>query len=223
MKQHLIFFAHTTYTKFLDLLSPPSCAYCKKLLLERSIFCTTCDKKIQPLVSTKLSITKKHAANVFAVSAYKEPLRSLILAKGWSDVTASKQLGQLIWQRTYIQNVPFDCIVPIPLHWTRYAKRGFNQAEEMANVLAKHSGKPVEHALKRSKRTKFQSEFSFEDRAQNVKGVLELNVEREKLKGKHILLVDDLMTSGATLRAAAKELLKCKPAKITVAVVCRVV
>ncbi len=116
---------------------------------KRTVFCDECIPLITPVVSVVLPITKKYSMKVFAVSAYKPPLKSLILAKGRSDIVASRELGQLIWDRTYIKHAPIDYFVPIPLHWTRFAKRGFNQAEEMAKVLSQQSSKPVEPLLKR--------------------------------------------------------------------------
>jgi ComF family protein len=161
---------------------------------------------------------------VFAISDYKDPLKKLILAKSWSDSLASYQMGQLLWEMVPLHNLDCDVIVPIPLHWTRYARRGFNQAHEIARVISKKKNIPIQHVIKRHKRTVYQSAVSSHARIDNVKDAFVLNDAYVKeYEGKHILLVDDLMTTGATLRAAAKVLLKLKPRKITVAVVCRVI
>ena len=119
-----------------DSIFPSLCAYCKVYQTERTVLCDRCMIRIAPVVSQQLTITKKKSINVFAVSLYQEPLKSLILAKRWSDRYASNQRGQLIWERTVLAHVQFDYLVPIPLHWTRYATRGFNQAEVMAQRLA---------------------------------------------------------------------------------------
>jgi len=161
---------------------------------------------------------------VFAISDYKEPLRSLILAKGHGDSLASYQLGRLIWQLTYVQQMPCDLLVPIPLHWTRYAWRGFNQADNIAQELSIASDKPVVSLLSRIKRTLPQSQLSQEARQYNVKDIFVLAIhDKHAYEGKHIVLIDDLMTTGATLRAAAKEVMKLKPASVTAVVACRVV
>ncbi len=188
------------------------------------VFCDTCTQKIMPVVSTSLQITQSKNMSVFAISDYKYPLKLLILSKGWSDIAASVQLGQLLWDMTNIKHLNFDYIVPIPLHWSRFAWRGYNQAEEIAKIIAKKSGKPVVHVLKRIKRTRYQSQLKFEDRKHNVKNVFALNLlAKDMFKNKHILLVDDLMTTGATLQDAARELFKVKTVKVSGGVVCRVI
>ncbi len=208
----------------LHFLAPPFCSSCKSFLHARDIFCQECKNSIRPVVSRTLSITKTRSIKVLAISDYKEPLKSLILAKGRFDIVASHQLGTLIWQMTHLKNSSFDYIVPIPLHWKRFAKRGYNQADEMAKVIAQKSGKPVTHLLSRSRHTKYQSSLDQDKRAENVEDVFALTVDDDtQYHGSHILLVDDLITTGVTLRAAARELLKLKPASITAVVACRVV
>jgi len=198
---------------------------CKRFLSKRDVFCADCARLIKPIVSHDLKVTDLLTVKVFAVGTYTDPLRFLILAKSWSNSVASRQLGQLMWEMTYIRNVPFDVIVPIPLHWMRYSWRGYNQSEEMARELARRCDKPVANLLKRVRYAPFQSAVSPEKRVENVKDVFLLRMlkeERAQYVGKHILLVDDLLTSGATVRAAAKELNKLKPASITIIVAARV-
>lgn len=206
------------------IIAPPYCMQCKKFLAQRDVFCAECLRLIKPIVSHELKVTNTLTVKVFAIGPYAEPLKSLILAKSRSNSLASRQLGHLMWQMTYIKNVPFDGIVPIPLHWMRYAKRGYNQAQEIAQVLARESNKPMIHALKRVRYAPFQSSVTADKRVDNVKNVFEVRgyqAMQDQLKGKHLLLVDDLLTSGATIRAAVKELNKLKPASITVIVAAR--
>ncbi|MCK5632642.1 ComF family protein [bacterium] len=212
------------YKKIIYFIYPPLCAHCKKFIKTKTIFCSHCQSHIHSVVSTTLEITKTKKIKVFAASSYKDPLRSLILAKKYSDIVASRQLGHLIWDMTYIKNIDFDVIVPIALHWTRFSKRGFNQAHQMANIIAQKSGKPVVQLLKRIKKTKYQSQLQRNMRAENVKNAMKLvDKDLQKYKNKTILLVDDLLTTGATVTVAARELYKLNPAKIVLAVACRVV
>ena len=191
--------------------------------LKDSIFCHDCMASIRPVVSTTICITPKYTCRVFAVAAYQEQFKPLILAKGWGDRTASRQLGALIWDKTNIKYASFDAVVPIPLHWSRFAHRGFNQAEEIAQVVAVQSGKPLMHLLKRTRRTVFQSAIAANKRQDNVQHAFALmRAQKNLYKDKHILLVDDLMTTGATIKSAARELIKLQPASISVVVVCRV-
>lgn len=228
---HLSFIQHITqkisqiYSLGMDhIIAPPFCAYCKKFLSKRMIFCIDCSQMIDPIVSVKIALTKSESMIVMAVSEYKEPLKSLVLAKSWGDIIASKQLAQLIWQNTYFKHMPCDYLVPIPLHWMRYAKRGYNQSQEIAHGLAGYNQSEVANILSRTKNTPFQSSIAYDKRLDNVKKVFALKkIYASMYHNKHIVLVDDLMTTGATLASAAKILLPLKPASISAIVACRVV
>ena len=177
---------------------------------------------------------------VYSVSDYRYPLKKLILSKIFSNYLASYQLAHIIWDKTDIKNLDFDFIVPVPLHWSRYAKRGFNQAEIMAHELSKLSGKPVLDIVRRNKKTFFQSLLLSHQRRENLKNAFEIKkysftsrlisrlipIKQRDLtiyENKKLLIVDDLMTTGATLVNIAKELNKLKPAKISAVVACRTV
>lgn len=225
VKISIFSFAHSAIHYLLMLIAPPYCMSCKRFLSKRDVFCAECMLLIKPIVSHDLKVTDSLTVKVFAVGTYTDPLKYLILAKSWSNSVASKQLGQLMWEMTYIKNVPFDLIVPIPLHWMRYSWRGYNQSEQMAKELARLSGKGMRNLLKRVRYAPFQSSVAPEKRVENVKNVFELKLSKDQrfqYAGKHILLVDDLLTTGATIRAAAKELNKLKPASITIIVAARV-
>lgn len=206
-----------------SLLAPPFCAACKSFLSHDIILCDGCAQSVPPLVSVTHKITNSYSLKVFAAGAYRQPLKSLVLAKSRGDIVASTQLARLIWQRTNVQHAEFDVIVPIPLHWTRFARRGFNQAEEIAKELSRLSGKPVVNVLVRTKRTVFQSSLPHNKRGDNVKTAFTLadGVEK-KYRTARILLVDDLMTTGSTLHAAARTLIALKPHTLTAAVACRI-
>ena len=218
---------------FAYIISPPSCYQCKRELEQRTILCESCTKKIHPIATIPLKITEKTYIPIFAASDYHEPLKSLVLAKSWSNRTASRDLGELIWKHTTIAYLNFDYIIPIPLHWTRYAARGYNQAEEIARVISEKSGKPVVPILSRHRKTPFQTKIKSEERFSNVKNsfsILKKVYDRENsetiLKNsfyyqKRILIVDDVMTSGSTLIEATKTLLPLKPTQIFAVVACR--
>jgi ComF family protein len=213
------------HTAIIHFIAPAYCAQCSIFLSENTkIFCNECMQTIQPVISTTMHLNTTQSIKIFTIAAYQDPLKKLILAKSWSNIAASNQLGHLIWQLTNLPHTPCDIFVPIPLHWTRFAWRGYNQADEIAKVLSEKSGKPVAHILRRIKRTRYQAELESVLRQENVKKALTLHVkDATQYEGKHIILVDDLMTTGATLRAAAKELFKLKPASISAVVACRVV
>ncbi|HSV94407.1 MAG TPA: ComF family protein [Spirochaetia bacterium] len=104
----------------------------------------------------------------------------------------------------------FDYLVPVPLHFYRENWRGFNQAEETALVVGKRMKIRVFDVLVRKRRTKQQSLIlDRKEREKNVKGAFEVSRENNKaLKGKKVLLVDDVFTSGADMRECTKILKK---------------
>lgn len=168
---------------------------------------------IKPLATVKLTLTQKYQMSIYAVGAYQEPLRQLILAKSYQDKLACYYMAQLMFKQMGEQ-LQADYLVPIPLYWTRYAKRGYNQSLEIAYYLSHWSGIPILNAVKRTKPTPFQSQFNKEDRQENVQDAFILNLSDQQLKElkyKQLLLVDDVMTTGATLHAVGRTLLPLKP------------
>ena len=95
-----------------------------------------------------------------------------------------------------------DCVVPVPLHWRREHQRGFNQARE----IARHLGPPVVCALVRRRETRPQVELAADRRKANVAGAFAARrawFRDDEIRGKNVLLVDDVSTTGATLEACA--------------------
>lgn len=212
------------YTYCTHFLSPPSCLYCKQSLSVRQAFCVSCSLQILPIVPFDFYLGKNNIITVFAVSAYKDPLRSLILAKHTGNETYIRFLANFIVAQPMIDHLDFDCITFIPLHWTRYASRGFNQAEIIAQALSERTGKPVLPLITRSKKTQYQARLSLQQREHNVRDAFSVNEKYSRIiAGKKILIVDDLFTTGSTIKAAAHILLPLQPAKIDVFVACRVV
>lgn len=211
------------YRVLKQLVAPPFCAYCKRFLESETVLCSWCMQAIVPVVSHELVLSDTKRMRVLAVGRYQEPLISLILAKSSARQVVSVQLGTLVWRMSAISHIPFDCVVPIPLHWTRYARRGYNQAQEMARVIVRESKKPMLTLLKRSRKTPYLAPYAAVARQRIMRESFVLQRPEGSWCGKHILLVDDVMTTGVTLRAAAKELLKLNPAAITAVVAARVV
>lgn len=108
-----------------------------------------------------------------------------------------------------------DCIVPVPLHPAKLKSRGYNQAEMIAQGISRKLGIPVEGAsLVRTRKNETQTHKNINERYLNSQGLFATTPESQKLAGKHILLVDDVITTGATLEACARELLKIEGVKV---------
>jgi ComF family protein len=118
-----------------------------------------------------------------------------------------------------------DVLVPVPLHWRRLWGRRFNQAAQLANVVAATHGVPVlTAALRRRRATPQQVGLSRAERAVNVQGAFEVTPEgRTAIHGKRLVVVDDVLTSGATIDACARALLRAGAGNVDVLVFARVV
>jgi ComF family protein len=114
----------------------------------------------------------------------------------------------------------FDAIVPMPLHWLRRWHRGFNQAELLARGLARPLGIPVVPALVRARATAPQAGLTRAQRRANVSGSFRVR-RHAAVAGAHVLLVDDVMTTGATLSAAASALKRAGARRITAITIAR--
>jgi ComF family protein len=98
-----------------------------------------------------------------------------------------------------------DCLVPVPLHWRREYHRGFNQAHELAREI----GPPVLEVLRRSRATRAQIELPADRRRANVAGAFAMRRPwfcRPGVRGKRVMLIDDVSTTGATLESCARVL-----------------
>ncbi|MBN1181777.1 MAG: ComF family protein [Bacteroidales bacterium] len=110
-----------------------------------------------------------------------------------------------------------DIIMPVPLHNTKLIKRGYNQSEAIAKGLSQTLNKPYNtNTLTRNIPNESQTRKSKYQRWENVENIFHLK-DTSSLEGKHILIVDDIVTTGATLESCARELLKIKGVKVSIA------
>ncbi len=205
---------------------PHQCRACLSIIDVSSVFCSPCLAQIQPIVSVLLPLTKTKTLKVIALASYNGVIRELVLKKFKGDRLASRQLAQLLLQMSPLAAQPVDVVVPVPLHWTRYAWRGFNQAVEMGRVIAGAKKAVLQSCIMRHKKTIFQSRLSAQERQENVRGIFSLHpwyraVGMDSLRGKHVVIVDDLCTTGATLTQVARMLTPYQPASLTAVVAAR--
>jgi ComF family protein len=118
-----------------------------------------------------------------------------------------------------------DALVPVPLHWRRLWMRRFNQAAALARAISATSGVPLLiDTLKRRKATPQQVGLSRSERAANVQGAFRVPaVQRVNVIGRRLVLVDDVLTTGATVDACARALLRAGATRVDVLVFARVV
>jgi ComF family protein len=174
---------------------------------------------IRPTLSVRLSLPSGATLQVFAVSIYEEPLRSLVRATRWGGYEASRNLGTIMYSHTVLSSIQADYLVPVPLHPKRYAQRGYNQAKLMADRIAELSSIPVLDCVLRIRNTAQQSQCLRFERYANVSGAFRLAYPVDLAK-KHVIIIDDVMSSGATLREIAGVLNIGRPATMRALVAC---
>jgi len=118
-----------------------------------------------------------------------------------------------------------DALVPVPLHWRRAWSRRYNQSGALARVIERQTGvKVVSEALRRVRPTQQQIGLSRSQRATNVQGAFKVAAQRQfEIQGRRVVLIDDVLTSGATVDACARALLRARAAQVDVLVFARVV
>lgn len=202
----------------LRLLGPPHCAQCGIPFphdLGEGMKCAGCLSRPPPFAVARAAL------------AYDDASRDLILGFKHADRLEAVPLFAR-WMtaagRDALEGA--DMLVPVPLHWQRLFSRRYNQAAELAHAIAARSGIPVEATLlRRRKRTRSQGEMvSAGQRKRNVAGAFEVAAgQRAKLKGRRVVLVDDVLTTGATLTACTKSLLRAGAASVSCVTLARVV
>jgi ComF family protein len=134
------------------------------------------------------------------------PLQSLLhLLKYSGRLSLGRTLGEELGRRVSLgENLP-DLLIPVPLHPTKLRERGYNQSSALSAGVQRLTGIPVaEHVVRRNRYTSSQTHLSLEERAANVDGAFSIAPGRSgEIEGMRILLLDDVLTTGATLRACA--------------------
>jgi ComF family protein len=164
---------------------------------------------------------KFHFEGVRRLGPYEGLLRELILRmKQAAGEQLAEALGEL-WAENagpQLRELGAEVIVPIPLHWRRRWQRGFNQSAVLAEALASHLRLPCQPRwLRRARQTPYQSQQSAAARRQNLRDVFQV-ARQSSLTGRTVLLVDDVLTSGATASEAARALRAAGADRVLVAV-----
>ncbi len=162
---------------------------------------------------------------VWAVFVYQGVIAWLITHLKFHDrLGHARLLGEIMWQQleTPLSHQPDsrpDLIIPVPLYKSRLKERGFNQSLEIARPISIRSSIKLETgALQRVRNTKRQSDLSRNERQRNL---LNAFTCKASVAGKHVVLIDDVMTSGSTIQAAALAIKQAGARRISVWVVAR--
>jgi ComF family protein len=221
----------TVINDFLSLIYPPHCEACERnLFRHENYLCNHCRlnlpksnyhrQKQSPLSMTFYGRVPLLYACSFYLYEKSGKVQKMLHAIKYQE---QKELAQFIG-KLYAEDLKkepdletVDMIMPIPLHKNKLKARGFNQSEWFAKGLSEGMGRTLENKrLQRIVDTKTQTKKKKYQRWENVEGIFELK-EPEALYGKHVLLVDDVITTGATIEAAWQALKEVKDIKLSVA------
>lgn len=173
------------------------------------------DNLIEQVFAGRMPLQRASSLLFFKKDSLTQHLLHQLKYRGRQDLGTylGKRMGSAIQDAGW----EMDCIVPLPLNRKKRAKRGFNQAEVLANGISEAIGKPVEKvAVIRTKNNATQTRKNRVERWENVSEVFDLH-PGYALHDKHILLVDDVLTTGATLEACGRVLLQIPGAKLSIA------
>jgi ComF family protein len=230
----------------LDVALPPLCPSCREPVGEGAGLCAPCWSRLSPIerpFCEKLGIpfTYDPGPGVYSMQAIADPpaytraraavryddvARTLVHALKYGDrLDLAPTMARWMARAGADLLSEADVIVPVPLHWRRLWARRFNQSAALANFIAGRDGPPASvTALKRAKATPQQVGLSKAARAANVQGAFRVDAAgKAEIRGRNILLVDDVLTSGATVDTCARALLRAGARQVDVLVFARVV
>lgn len=218
------------YSDFLDIFYPNLCLICNESLLRgESMICLNClhgipktnyhlqiDNTVEKRFWGKVPVYRGTSFFFFQKGSPFQKLLHELKYKG------NKEIGSVIasYAAADLVEAPdfctVDVLVPVPLHPRKYAKRGYNQSEWIAKGLAVVMKKPIDlQHLRRIRENATQTKKSIFDRYKNTEGIFILT-DTSVFKGKHVLLIDDVLTTGSTLEACMTALLATPDIRISI-------
>lgn len=215
----------------LEFVFPSLCIACgQRLISQEKYICFACwqdlpvsnfhknnENKVAQLFWGRVNISNATSFFSYKKGSNYQQLIHFIKYKGLKELgfETGRKFGFVLNESELYRSV--DVIVPVPLHPSKKKKRGFNQSDWIAKGIAQSMQKPVsENNLYRKIYTSTQTRKNRFERWQNVEGIFGIK-SPEEFYGKHILLVDDVVTTGSTLEACAFELLKLPKTQVSVA------
>jgi ComF family protein len=202
------------------------CGPCRsEILSDPHRTCPRCSSTVGPFVdlSNGCVLCRKESFafdGAIRLGPYEGLLRDMILKMKQSDgEPIAEAVGEAwaVFAAEPLRRIGADLIVPVPLHWWRLWKRGYNQSECLARALASRLQLPLQRWLKRTRSTPKQTTLAPSVRWDNMRGAFRM-ARTADLKGKSVLLVDDVLTTGSTAHEAAKALRFAGASRVTVAI-----
>ncbi|MDT9545873.1 MAG: ComF family protein [Chlorobium sp.] len=221
------------FDQLLHLLLPNVCAVCSRLLMEdESGFCKSCRAEFDPFaLSTegegmlRSTIAARFGSSFSFERGWcrylfhkKSPLQSALHSMKYGGLFSlgrvfGRELGELVAASGSAEGI--DCVVPVPLHPLKKIERTYNQSEVIARPLAEQLERPIlARVLRRNHFTRSQTGLSAVERRANLEGAFKAEGD---VRGMHVLLVDDVVTTGSTMAAASGALLEAGAARISLA------
>lgn len=219
------------WSRLLDLISPRPCVVCgNRLAVTEEVVCSKCylhlprtdfGHDLYENVMAKLfwgQIKLEKATALFYYEPHAETVQILYEMKYKNHPEIGVVMGRMMAKELMKSGLfeDIDALVPVPLAKKREHERGYNQSLELAKGVSEVTHLPIANQVVR--RTKFvdsQTHRGRWERNENVEGVFEL-VDGDSLSGKHVLLIDDVVTTGATIIACAQEMQKASNVRISV-------
>lgn len=197
----------TWLNNLLDLLFPPLCLRCEN---EGTWLCPPCRAKVPHALTRPPLRPFSNTPETFSCFRFSEPWVSKLIhrIKFGGSFAYLSPIAHILVERLAVEHTSFDAITFVPLHKKRKRERGFDQAELLARHVAHQLGIPFRPLLRRVKHTHAQAELSVDTRRENVVGAFQPNAQVDILPNfayeeRSVLLIDDVVTTGATLAAAS--------------------
>lgn len=200
------------------LLFHNECIYCSKESDLKINICKSCLDQIHFLCRKVHVKCDKYCDSIWAFAAYEGVWLEIIHSFKYGKSNFANRIISSIIEQKLPNLEHIDAIVPVPMHVIKYIKRGYNQAAIISNMISALTGKKViKRALVKNKKRKQQARLSMMERKQNVASSFSCpRFFPKKISGLNILLVDDVVTSGATISECSKILKKAGVKRVDV-------
>lgn len=195
-----------------------NCLVCNAYLDSEETICNVCKEKIEYcLDETKLNNNVECFSAAYYASSITEMIKRL---KYKSDFAVGEFLGSLLIKTIDKNKFEFDLITYVPMSKKALKKRGFNQSKFLADYISKYTNKATKELLIKKKDTKDQIGLDGNSRWNNLKGCFQA-LKNDNYKNKNIIILDDVITTGATAFYCAEQLLNNGAAKVTILTVAK--